>query len=133
MTQHYSRLYFHVIFKTHGRRRAITPGNELVIYKAFRQSITSAGATCVIVNGVEDHIHALVQIPLQRDLYKVLRRVKQETARATREVTPDFEWSRGYAIFSVNHYSFQGLIRYIRRQKRHHKSGLIERHFEWNR
>lgn len=130
-THCYARLYYHVIFRTHCRRRMITEENEKVLHGVLRQTLENMGAKYVVLNGVEDHVHMLIAIGIEHDLRRMLRRAKQASSKAVSGPLSDFQWGRGYAIFTVNPYGYKRLIHYITRQKSHHRSGLMEQRHEW--
>lgn len=77
----------------------------------------------IIIGGVEDHVHLLIEISTNDAIAKVMSVLKANSSRWIHDVIGMryFEWQRGYAAFSVSQ-SMRGTVeRYIARQEEHHK------------
>lgn len=72
------------------------------------------------VGGVQDHVHALIELPPQQALSDAVRTLKSVSSRRLRESVRMFEWQQGYAAFSVSPSQAGGVLRYIAHQQEHH-------------
>ena len=78
----------------------------------------------LIVNGVEDHIHALFALSRTHSIADVVKEVKRTSSGWVKELSPKlgkFYWQGGYGAFSVSQSNLDDVIRYIENQEEHHK------------
>jgi REP element-mobilizing transposase RayT len=70
----------------------------------------------LIVNGVQDHVHALFLVSRKVPLMRIVGETKTETSKwvkKQRTGPKDFAWPRGYGAFSVSESNIQEVRRYI--------------------
>jgi len=87
-------------------------------------TFSSLGNPCVIVGGVEDHVHVLFALSRTESLSKVVERVKVRATKFVKTEYPelaDFSWQAGYAAFSVGQSEISRVRRYVESQEEHHK------------
>lgn len=116
----YANLLYHVIFATKHRQPLITAALEPLIHHTLRETLEARGALMVITGGVSDHVHLLLKLPMELSIQEVVREAKLASTRRARVFDSRFKWGRDFAVFSVNYSHYQGLVDYIRNQKRHH-------------
>ena len=78
----------------------------------------------LIINGVEDHIHALIRLSRRFAVMKVVQEAKTETSKWLKRQLPagkDFAWQAGYGAFSVSSSWVKDVKAYIRNQQQHHQ------------
>ena len=78
----------------------------------------------LIINGVEDHLHALVRLSRKHPVMKVVQESKVETSKWLKRqptVASDFAWQAGYGAFSVSASLLETTRRYIQDQQEHHE------------
>jgi putative transposase len=59
----------------------------------------------LIVNGVEDHVHALVALSRTHSIASVVKEIKRTSTGFAKELSPSlakFHWQGGYGAFSVS-------------------------------
>lgn len=79
------------------------------------------------VGGVEDHVHALFQLPRTLTLAQVVVEVKTGTLKWMKtKGVPAFAWQAGYGAFSVSARDAEGAIRYIQSQEEHHRKTTFQ-------
>jgi putative transposase len=78
------------------------------------------------VNGIEDHIHALVELPPRISVAEATGRLKGSSSWFVSDLTREwFAWQNGYAAFTVGKRDLDRVTRYIDRQKQHHRRGTF--------
>jgi putative transposase len=129
MASHHD-LLIHIVFATKERCRFIdaTLGERLFAYMGG--TIKRLGAMPLIINGVEDHVHLLVEIPPALSVASLVNKVKSNSSRWVKETFPArplFAWQDGYAAFSVSRSLVAVVHRYIETQQEHHRKFDFER------
>ena len=126
MPQSLAQVYVHIVFSTKDRMRRLRDGglrNQLYAYMATILR-ANADSPALIINGVEDHVHALVRLSRKIPLMKVVQEAKVETSKWLKRqpaVPSDFAWQAGYGAFSVSHSLVEETRKYIRNQEEHHR------------
>jgi putative transposase len=85
----------------------------------------SLGCPVIKINGVEDHIHVLLQLGRTIPISKLVSEIKSNSSRwlKTRGAHySDFSWQGGYGGFSVSRPSLETAKKYLALQKEHHKT-----------
>jgi len=78
----------------------------------------------LIVNGVEDHVHALFALSRTHSIADVVKEIKRTSSSWVKELSPKlskFHWQGGYGAFSVSQSNLEDVVRYIKNQEEHHK------------
>lgn len=122
----YTKLFYHIVFRTLQSIPAINEANERELYQyiwAFCQQ-----QKCILhrVNGMPDHLHLLVEIRPSiavADFVRQLKNASHKWLEKHNALFPDFyAWSKGYCTLSYSEHEIETVINYIKRQKEHHKS-----------
>ena len=64
MSHTFSNILVHAVWSTKNRQPFITNDIKMRLYGYLRNSIEDNGAKLLFINGVEDHIHILLNLPL---------------------------------------------------------------------
>ena len=86
----------------------------------------------LIINGVEDHIHALLRLSRRFAVMKVTQDGKTETSKWLKRACPvadDLAWQAGYGAFSVSASLVEEVKKYIRNQRQHHQRMTFQEEF----
>jgi REP element-mobilizing transposase RayT len=78
----------------------------------------------LIVNGVEDHVHALFALSRTHSIASVVKEVKRTSSGFAKELSATlamFHWQGGYGAFSVSQSNLDDVVRYIESQEEHQK------------
>ena len=81
------------------------------------------------IDGMEDHIHLLLQLPPTLSLSKAVNAIKTNSSRWANQKDHNLAWQEGYAAFSVSASLVPIVVRYIRNQKQHHKKMSFDQEF----
>jgi putative transposase len=129
MSHSYSNLLTHIVYSTKYRKPLIDSTLELRLYPYLGGIIRQLGGKLYVINGVEDHVHLLAELPPSISVAEAVGKIKGNSTHWIHQSFPDraeFSWQRGYAAFSVSKSNVSAVARYIERQKIHHKEGSFE-------
>jgi REP element-mobilizing transposase RayT len=126
MPQSLAQIYVHIVFSTKDRKPQlgdVALRGELYAYMAtiLRDNVDSPA---LIINGVEDHVHALVRLSRKFPVMQVVQESKVETSKWLKRqptVGNDFAWQAGYGAFSVSPSLMEKTKEYIQNQQEHHQ------------
>jgi putative transposase len=124
----YTQLYYHLVWATKKRMPLLTPDIEPVVHNYIRAKAIGLEAAVYALNGGEDHVHMAVSIPAKIAVATFVGQVKGvASARFNQKYGSDavLYWQDGYGAFSVDGKRLPYIIRYIERQKEHHREKSI--------
>ena len=124
MPQSLSVLYAHLIFSTQNRKRWLDETIRERIHPYLAGIARDMGCPFVVVGGIDDHVHILLQQPKQHTTPKLVEDIKRRSSKWIKtqgDEYRDFCWQRGYAIFSVGPLRVPAVEAYVRTQPDHHK------------
>jgi len=113
----------HCVFSTKERRRLITSALQERLWPYLGGIARAHKMKMLAVDGVEDHVHALLSIPATLPIAKAVQLLKGNSSKWIHETFPEqrlFGWQEGYGAFGVS--GVDETIGYIRNQKEHHRS-----------
>lgn len=120
----FSQIYIQIVFAVRGRRSLIHSSWEDELFKYITGIIQNKGQKLLAINGVADHIHILIGMRPTCCLSDLVREVKKASTVFVNEkkfVRTHFQWQNGYGAFSYSQSAMSNVIRYIERQKEHHR------------
>ena len=115
----------HCVFSTKERRRLITSALQERLWPYLGGIARAHKMKMLAVDGVEDHVHALLSIPATLPIAKAVQLLKGNSSKWIHETFPEqrlFGWQEGYGAFSIGVSGVDETIGYIRNQKEHHRS-----------
>ena len=125
MAQSLSRLWTHLIFSTKNRFPFLSDKTiRIDMHGYLANMLREQDCETLIVNGVEDHVHALFALSRIRAIADVVKEIKRTSSGWVKELSPKlskFHWQGGYGAFSVSQSNLDEVIRYIENQEEHHK------------
>ncbi len=133
MGQVFYRLIYHAVWSTYLRHPLITLAVEEVLYPFLRNKIANLHGVAYAIGGAEDHMHAIVTIPPVVSISEMMGKLKGSSTHFLNtelQLTTAFAWQDGYGVTSVSPYHLQKMIKYVLRQKQHHRSGRLFKEFE---
>ena len=125
MAQSLARLWIHLIFSTKNRFPFLS--DKVVradMYAYLAQMLREQDCETLIVNGVEDHVHALFALSRTHAIASVVKEIKRTSSGFAKELSASlakFQWQGGYGAFSVSQSNLAEVVRYIEEQEEHHK------------
>ena len=125
-------LLIHVIFRTKSNERTLFKERREDLYRYIHGVLLKKNCRLIIVNGVEDHLHLLIEIRPAVCLSDLVRDLKSGTNKWIREnrVFPCFMgWNHEYAAFTVSPSARDSVMRYIANQEVHHSKQSFEKEY----
>jgi len=132
MPKSYTNLIYHVVFSTKGRKPIISLDRQERLYDYIGGIVRGVGGISLGINGIEDHVHALMKLRPDRSVSEVMRGLKANSSGWMHDVFPDasdFAWQRGYGAFTVSVSQVDRVRKYIAEQKTHHAKQSFEDEF----
>jgi REP-associated tyrosine transposase len=88
--------------------------------------------TALQVGGVDDHIHALVTAPPTIAPFQIAQFLKGGSSKWIHQEFPglsQFDWQDGYGAFTVSKSNIPDVIKYIQRQREHHRNKTFQEEY----
>lgn len=124
MANTYSQIYLHFVFAVQNRPSLIGPEWASELHKYMNGIIENNGQKAYIVNGMADHVHALVSMNPKQAPSDLMHDVKQGSSLWVNKnhlVMGKFSWQEGFGVFSYGSSQIPAIYKYIENQKEHHK------------
>jgi REP element-mobilizing transposase RayT len=130
MPHTYTNLLVHYVFSTKERKRHIPAPLQPGLWSYLAGCAKTHGIRPVAIGGTDDHCHALLALPSDKDVAKVAQLIKGGSSKWFREKhVKDFSWQQGYGAFSVSASQKEKTVSYIANQEKHHKKMTFETEF----
>jgi REP element-mobilizing transposase RayT len=129
----FARLLIHIVFSTKDRRPWIQDPLRARTHAYLGGIVTQVGGRAVVVGGVADHVHLLVDQPPRFPISDLVRDTKANSSAWMRMEFPGlsaFAWQTGYGAFSVSSSNAGRVERYIATQEEHHRTQTFQEEFE---
>ena len=123
MANTYSKIYLHFVFAVQNRISLINPTWQDELYKYMAGIISKYEHKAYCINGMPDHVHALVSMcPKQApsDLMHDVKRSSSLWINDHRLVAGKFSWQEGFGVFSYGNSQIPQIAKYIETQQKHH-------------
>ena len=121
----YTRLFYHLIFRTKDSVHAINEENENMLYKYIGGFVKNHNSILYQINGMPDHLHLFIELHQTISIAEFVRKLKKSThcfLDKNKALFPDFTaWSVGYCALTYSESDKDNIINYIKNQKNHHK------------
>jgi len=127
----YTSVTLHLVFATKERRRFLDRELRAKLFPYMNGIVRARGGTAIVIGGVEDHVHSLIEIPATITVAEMLQELKGPSSRWINESSPGrgFAWQRGYGAFGVCRSRRDEVIRYIENQETHHQRRGFDEEF----
>ena len=125
MPQSLAKIYVHVIFSTKDREPVLVDEWRDELFQVLGGATNNLGCQSLIVGGVADHVHLLIQLSRTISIADAVGKIKSTSSawiNQTRGLSTDFHWQGGYAAFSVSQSNVEAVREYIRNQPEHHQA-----------
>jgi putative transposase len=132
MGKTYHALWVHLVWATKYRQPLIVPKLKYLLYDQLRDIAQDKGYHLNFINGVEDHVHLLMEIAPRfsvSDIVKDLKGLSYKWVNDQKIIEEHFHWQDGFAAISVSPDRLDTVRGYIRKQERHHQKVTSE--VEW--
>ncbi|ROL59492.1 IS200/IS605 family transposase [Bacteroidetes/Chlorobi group bacterium ChocPot_Mid] len=124
MADTYTQIFIHTIFVVKERLNIIPSDKKEKLFGYIGNIIKNKGNKLYIVNGMNDHVHALFGLNPNESLSSLIKEVKRMSSMYINKnswVLGKFEWQAGYGAFSCSKSHTERVFNYIKNQEQHHK------------
>lgn len=130
MAQSLASVIVHIIFGTKHREPMIHPAIEEELYRYIATICRSHGCPVYKIGGMADHIHILCSFGRMVTISKLVEAIKVSSSKwmKTKGIL-NFQWQKGYGIFSIRESGLPRVVRYIERQKLHHQKKTFDEEY----
>jgi putative transposase len=120
----FSKIWIHAIWTTKNCEPVLTKRIRKEIFIHIKKEMGVQNIYVDTINGVEDHVHCLIQLKPVQSLSFVMNQIKGESSYWANEksfIESGLQWQKGYGAFSVSDYIVPKVRNYIINQEIHHK------------
>ena len=122
MPNSYVSNHVHIVFATKERAKLIPEALQPKLWAYLAGIAKNHGMHAVAIGGIEDHVHALINLGPILGIAKAVQVLKANSSRWINEQSRTrFAWQEGYFACSVSRSQVPGVVQYIANQKEHHK------------
>jgi len=128
----YSQIYIQVVFAVKGRQNLLAKQWRDEVFKYMSGIITNKGQKPIIVNGVDDHVHAFIGLKPSMALSELVRDMKNNSTNFINHnnwIKGKFSWQEGYGAFSYGHSQIENVYNYILNQEQHHRKQTFQEEY----
>lgn len=133
MARSFTQLYIHSVFAVKYRKAQIDIRWEDELFSVMGGALKELGHCPIIINGTEDHVHALWRHNRTKTLPETMKAMKGGSSHWINKREPGaelFRWQGGYGAFTVSVDRVPKVKNYIARQKIHHRSLSISQEYK---
>ena len=136
---------YHIVINTRGREMTLPLASCDQLYRYIAGVVQNSQSTLYAINGIENHIHLLINLHPSVRLSDLVRDIKLSTSqwmKHNRECFPQFAgWGKEYGAFSYAMRDKEMVANYIKNQRAHHQRESFEDEYrkhlqnagiEWN-
>jgi putative transposase len=132
MTHTYSKTFYHLVWSTKNRMPFIDANIKDPLYRFFNRVFENRKCKLHIINGMPDHVHLLVSLPLTITIPQVVQQAKVSSTKWIRKEFPgmqQFAWQEGMGAFTVGYSTFDNVKNYIANQEKHHQKKTFDEEY----
>jgi REP element-mobilizing transposase RayT len=132
VAQSLTRLLAHLVFSTKHRDPWLVESIRPEVHGYLASVVRDLSCPWVVVGGVADHVHILLDQGKRNAPEKIVEHVKRESSKFVKTLGPQyrgFYWQRGYGIFSVSPKDLVLAEAYVRNQVHHHQRISFQEEF----
>jgi REP element-mobilizing transposase RayT len=126
-------LFVHIIWSVRNREPLLTKPIRAVLFSHTQKRAEERGIKVLAVNGVEDHVHVLIQLHPAQNLSQVVKTIRTDAAEwlnETKLISSPVEWEEYYAAYSVSPSTVKQVIDYTNKHEEYHKTKTLESELE---
>jgi putative transposase len=127
-----ANLLIHLVFSTKNREPLIHQEIETQLHAYLAGVCHAKNAIPLKVEGIEDHIHILLNLSRTLTISKLVEEIKGSSSKwiKTKGVHyRQFAWQTGYAAISVSPSHREAVYQYIATQREHHQTVTFQNEF----
>jgi len=131
MTDSHTRtfLFVHVFWTTLNRAPILKKPVRMVLFAFLQKHSEEKGIRIISIQGVEDHLHVLLQLNPAQNLSQVVKSLKNDAAvwlKDTNLLDSELEWQPDFAAYTVSPSGLKQVIEFLANQENYHKTKTLE-------
>jgi putative transposase len=130
--QSLAQVLVHLIFSTKNREPFLLDEVRPELHPYMATVLKANECPAILMNSVEDHAHVLFHLSKNRALCDVIESLKKDSSKWIKtkgRPYRNFHWQSGYGAFSVSQSNVAQVVRYIEKQKEHHRRRTFQEEF----
>jgi putative transposase len=129
MAHKFPNILIQLVFSTKDRRDLIPNELRTLLWKYLAGIGRNHKIPVLTAGGTANHVHALIALPTDVTVAKVVQILKANSSRWVGEHGVVFAWQEGYGAFSVSASHLPVVRDYIEHQQQHHAKRSYEDEF----
>ena len=132
MPQSLAQVLVHLIFSTKNREPFLSDDIRPELHPYMATILKGKESSAILINSLEDHSHVLFHPSKNHALYDVIESLKKDSSKWIKTKGRNyrgFHWQSGYGAFSVSQSNEAQVVRYIEKQKEHHRRRTFQEEF----
>jgi putative transposase len=124
MANTYTQIHIQAVFVVQNRQCIISPLWQDQLYKYITGIVQNNKHKLLVINGMPDHIHALIGLRPSQSISDLLQDIKGSSSTWINKqgfLKTRFSWQEGYGAFSYCKSDLPKIINYILKQQEHHR------------
>jgi len=120
----FSKIWIHAIWTTKNCEPVLSKNIRRDLFRHIKEELGKQDIYIDTINGIEDHVHCLIQLKPVQSLSFVMKQIKGESAYWANDkllIEEGLKWQKGYGAFSVSDYNIPKVRNYILNQEKHHQ------------
>lgn len=130
----FDHIYVHIVFSIKDSASTIRREWRQPMQRTFAAILTIYGHQLVASAVQHDHVHILIRHHPRMLLPTVISKLKKESVQWLRQIDPElssqFRWQKGYAVFSVSRNRIGSVRNYLAQQDQYHVLHTIKTEME---
>jgi REP element-mobilizing transposase RayT len=128
----FTQIYIQYVFAVKSRANLLQESWRKEVFKYISGIIKGKNQKPIIVNGVDNHVHAFVGMKPSISVSDLIRDIKNNSSNFINDkkfLNVKFEWQEGYGAFSYSHSQIDKIYNYILNQEEHHKKHTFKKEY----
>jgi putative transposase len=128
----YRQVLYHLVIRTKNSSKSLNQTAIHDLYAYLAGILHKKKCFVYRMNGVENHIHFLIDLNPEISLADLVRDLKTPSSKwlkMHKEFKAFNGWSEGYGAFTISWSDKERVIQYIRNQQEHHKIFTFEQEY----
>ena len=128
----YTKIWLHLIWSTQNREKLLVDKQLRKELSQYYYDYSVEKKIYMKINYINpDHVHALINLPTNLTVEKVLHLYKGSSSNwQNKQVNFRFQWGKGYGAFSVSESNLDRVVKYIINQEEHHRKKSFTKEYE---
>lgn len=128
----HTQILYQIVFSTKHRQKCLLKKNRNVLFRYMSGILHNKNCKNIQINGVEDHVHILMNLHPSVALADLMKEIKVSTNAFIKEkgLFPMFTgWQIGYGAFTYSNDALSNLTWYVQNQEVHHGEITFEEEY----